>query len=606
MEQSGLQKEVAIALQKAKEEVFKVETDTEVEEPAEAENEPEEVEAEPEEVVSSPVEEEVPSTPVEEEVETSVTPVEAEEPEDVETAESELVATTAAPVEETGESGAEPEGDENSAEPAEVESEDSEESEDTPEAFVFRVESDAEEAEVESREDEDQARILAVSVTPVDFDSAEVQDVTGAEESIAAEESITAGESITAEEPTSAEDPTTPTKEPHEDDRDSVTALLDSADRATSVDADSPEVEESAETAASPSVESPTVESSTVTVESPTVESPTATSATPTSPSGADPDFREGLALCTNLAELKALGGYFGEAIPASPSNVSAPDTTPSVASTADQTEKPSLAALSMGSEEGQPGPEGGPEERVSRSVSKPTRPRAMKTYKTDRRRSSIDRQLSKRGFSASSIKRGWVIWMIARIDLNDPDLTSVDLSHHKIPHNDSLALPRLIEALCTTNTHLKKLQLNNCGLDSEMVGRGFGRVLEENKTLTHLELDTNPLDTDSLTELFSGLTGRSVLQTLKISNLIGLSSSQRVERLMMESIQGNTSLLELGFHLKEAHSRDTINRKLMKNRDILRVRRNTERRAAELAEAEAAEAQATEVATPVLVEGDV
>jgi len=178
--------------------------------------------------------------------------------------------------------------------------------------------------------------------------------------------------------------------------------------------------------------------------------------------------------------------------------------------------------------------------------------------------------------------RRGWVIWIIARLYLNDPELVEVDFSHQRLPVDDPLAFPRLIDALVDgRNTHLEVLKLNNCGLRASSVGFGFKRVLSKNTTLRHLELDTNPLDADCVQSLFEGLSiaTKPTLRTLKISNLGKvLAESGHLQMRIVGLLEHISSLTVLGFELTNPHARDCINRKLMKNRDTQRQERQKEK----------------------------
>lgn len=179
-------------------------------------------------------------------------------------------------------------------------------------------------------------------------------------------------------------------------------------------------------------------------------------------------------------------------------------------------------------------------------------------------------------------MNKSWVILMIARVYMDDPELVELDFSHQYIPVQEALAFPRLIEGLSRKNTHLKVLKMNNSlNLDSAACAKGFAEIFKHNSTLQRLELDSNHLDMDCLQSMFSALGDRdskTKLQTLKISNLLNIGyNSYSAEQIMMEGVKKNDSLIELGFHLRDAHARDTINRKLLRNRDLLRIQRNKE-----------------------------
>lgn len=129
------------------------------------------------------------------------------------------------------------------------------------------------------------------------------------------------------------------------------------------------------------------------------------------------------------------------------------------------------------------------------------------------------------------------------------------------------------------TNTHLRILKMNNCSLHAKTLGFGLRTALATNRSLTQLELDTNPIDLECVENLLMGLSQDSALQTLKLTNSgkLAAGSSGAAEKLVLERLEegGVSSLIELGMDLRNAHYRERINRKLMANRDLLRVKRN-------------------------------
>lgn len=67
------------------------------------------------------------------------------------------------------------------------------------------------------------------------------------------------------------------------------------------------------------------------------------------------------------------------------------------------------------------------------------------------------------------------------------------------LPEEEDLLLPRLIEALEETNTHLENIVLSNTGLTHNSYTMRFYEILMKNPGIKYLNLDTNLLDMDCI-----------------------------------------------------------------------------------------------------------
>lgn len=163
---------------------------------------------------------------------------------------------------------------------------------------------------------------------------------------------------------------------------------------------------------------------------------------------------------------------------------------------------------------------------------------------------------------------------------LDDDTLKEVAFTNIPVPSGSeqSLILPRLLEGL-KKNTHVEKVNLQNTSLtDADCLP--FEQVLEENEKIQYLSLDSNPLTATAACAVARGLGTSKTLSELRLHNLMGVANAsggggcRAVETALNEAVAKNDTLLRLGYTLTDPNARDRIDRKVMKNNDAARQKR--------------------------------
>lgn len=158
----------------------------------------------------------------------------------------------------------------------------------------------------------------------------------------------------------------------------------------------------------------------------------------------------------------------------------------------------------------------------------------------------------------------------ISRLNNNDSSLTSLNLNNIKnISHEK---MKRLIEAV-KDNTELKILTMSNIDMP-DSIARNLIDMLEENKTLLTLNIESNLLSAQMIAEIIKATLNNQTLIDLRLSNQKSQILGTKVEMDIANIISKNTTLLRLGLHLHTLGPRSTIQDVLTRNWDQLRLKR--------------------------------
>eukprot|EP00397_Hematodinium_sp_SG-2012_P003664 GEMP01003672.1.p1 GENE.GEMP01003672.1~~GEMP01003672.1.p1 ORF type:complete len:1159 (+),score=233.76 GEMP01003672.1:303-3479(+) len=173
------------------------------------------------------------------------------------------------------------------------------------------------------------------------------------------------------------------------------------------------------------------------------------------------------------------------------------------------------------------------------------------------------------------TMPENWMVWMVHRVWLNDPTLTTLSFANMEMPDAQTVKNvgPKLMEAL-KRNTYLEHLELPNTNLQSGDIIQMLGEAIIENTTLKSINLEGNAIDSPSLMILADALTQNKALEILKVQHQKTRSSGVQVEEHFSDALDLNKTLTKLGIELNNPHHRDQIGRKLMRNSEIKRRKR--------------------------------
>lgn len=175
-----------------------------------------------------------------------------------------------------------------------------------------------------------------------------------------------------------------------------------------------------------------------------------------------------------------------------------------------------------------------------------------------------------------------WMLWMVHRAWLNDPELTIFDFDNlvMPLPHQEPRIAPKLMKAMAH-NTCITQLHLNNSNLQKPQ-GHMLAQSLRVNKTLLVLGIETNNLDSAAITDLALALkeSPDSNLQQLRVSCQMCIKGSmgRPVEQALAEMMEVNRKILKLGVDLHDPHWNNVINGFVMRNNDTFRRNRKGRR----------------------------
>lgn len=184
-----------------------------------------------------------------------------------------------------------------------------------------------------------------------------------------------------------------------------------------------------------------------------------------------------------------------------------------------------------------------------------------------------------------------WMLWMVHRAWLNDPELTIFDFDHLHMPapHLEPRIAPKLMKAMAH-NTQIVQLHLNNSNLQKPQ-GMQLAQSLRKNKSLMVLGIETNNLDSTCIAEMARSLRDfpESCLQQWRFDGQRSCAGNfgRPVEQALAEMMETNTKMLKLGASLKDPHWRRCVDKSLMRNNDAFRKQRKKEQGRRSIVDAE-------------------
>jgi len=179
-----------------------------------------------------------------------------------------------------------------------------------------------------------------------------------------------------------------------------------------------------------------------------------------------------------------------------------------------------------------------------------------------------------------------WMVWMVHRVYLNDPDLTTLDLTNcFMLPPAECEHLsPKLAKAL-GSNTHLEKLILANANIMGAEVVEALAKSLRSpNSALKVLNLDSNQLQPSEVQKVVEALSYNRALEEFRCSgqNCEETADERRlVFAALQETMKTNRSIRKLGMHIPPFFH-DTITRSIVRNNDTDRLQRLVDKQEAQ------------------------
>jgi len=181
-----------------------------------------------------------------------------------------------------------------------------------------------------------------------------------------------------------------------------------------------------------------------------------------------------------------------------------------------------------------------------------------------------------------SSSLGAWMIWMVHRVYLNDPTLSSLNFAGYQMPaptdtnadYRANLIAPKLVKAIAH-NTHIEKLTLAHSNLRGPEA-RVLAESLQVNETLRLLDISSCMLTMPDLETVVHSV-GESTIEEFRCDNQHlcdpGRTRNSALEALL-EATRKNTRLVKLGLTIMEPHYLNEINKLILRNNDQSRLER--------------------------------
>ena len=155
---------------------------------------------------------------------------------------------------------------------------------------------------------------------------------------------------------------------------------------------------------------------------------------------------------------------------------------------------------------------------------------------------------------------------VLAKIQANDPDTTSVNLNNVMV--NEAVFLEMF--AALETNDRLRELSLaNTCMTDT--AAAVLASVLEVNKTLETINLESNNISPQTMARIFEAINVHQTVVNFKGSNQQAQFLGNKVETAITKAIENNKVILRVGLHFQFGDCRNRVAVQLQKNLDRLR-----------------------------------
>jgi hypothetical protein len=177
-------------------------------------------------------------------------------------------------------------------------------------------------------------------------------------------------------------------------------------------------------------------------------------------------------------------------------------------------------------------------------------------------------RQARQRHFKATGQQRerNQVEKFFESIAKNDETVDEVDL----VGNNRFLTLIREEKTKAAesfaTNTHVKIVKLNSCGIDDEFAIT-LADSLKRNKAIKRIFLEGNTISGVGITALFKALAENSSIEEMRLHKQSKTMNTSE-EQLLAEILQPNTTITKLGLDLR-THASVQLDRKLGLNRNM-------------------------------------
>jgi len=158
-----------------------------------------------------------------------------------------------------------------------------------------------------------------------------------------------------------------------------------------------------------------------------------------------------------------------------------------------------------------------------------------------------------------------WLTWMVHRLFLNDPSLTTFDATLQGDFNGDPVIFPKLAVALAK-NTHLESLLLSRSGFRE---AEALAASLQVNRTLRTLDIDRTRLSSLELILIANAVASSCSLVELRCNSTMDLGQGHKaapVWQAMVNAVKKNTNLCKLVLDVGEAQYRNAIQEQLARN----------------------------------------
>lgn len=166
-----------------------------------------------------------------------------------------------------------------------------------------------------------------------------------------------------------------------------------------------------------------------------------------------------------------------------------------------------------------------------------------------------------------------WMIWMVHRVSLDDPDLTTLDFRTLQMPspEDEPRVASKLVRAVAH-NTHLVEMLLSYSNLHGGAESDALAQSLSINRSLRVLNIESNLLEPCDIEVILKALAENSTLEELRCSDQVGQAQAgPEVFAVAHNVLRKNRSLRKLGMDLTDWHYRDDIVRALIRNVEAAR-----------------------------------
>ncbi|XP_043933475.1 tropomodulin-2-like [Protopterus annectens] len=157
----------------------------------------------------------------------------------------------------------------------------------------------------------------------------------------------------------------------------------------------------------------------------------------------------------------------------------------------------------------------------------------------------------------------------LQRIKANDPGLTDINLNNIK-----NIPIPTLKDfaKALESNTHVKSLTLA-ATRSNDPVAIALAEMLRKNKTLKHLNVESNFITGTGIQALTEALRDNETLTEIKIDNQrqqLGTTVEMEIAKMLEE----NTTITKFGYHFTQQGPRARAAAAITKNSDLVRRKR--------------------------------